>query len=114
MGLGDVYKRQMLNHKFKIDRNFYKELSNSIQRENISLMVQTGDKREDNGEKIAKDNSIKTNITGKVHKNKGIAEKDVKKIAKYAIMEANPYYPVPKIMALSECEKLVYRICTRQ
>ncbi len=105
---------KMLNHKFKIDRNFYKELSNSIQRENISLMVQTGDKREDNGEKIAKDNSIKTNITGKVHKNKGIAEKDVKKIAKYAIMEANPYYPVPKIMALSECEKLVYRICTRQ
>ena len=77
-------------------------------------MTQTSGKGEDASGKIAKDNSIKTSLTGKVHKNKGIAEKDVKKIAKCAIMEANPYYPVPKIMALRECEKLVYRICTKQ
>lgn len=105
---------KMLNYKFGINKNFYKELNNSIEKENISLMVQTGDKGEDASIKIAKDNSIKTSLTGKVHKNKGIAEKDVKKIAKCAIIEANPYYPVPKIMALRECEKLVYRICTKQ
>lgn len=105
---------KMLNHKFGIDENFYKELNNSICRENISSIVQTGNKREYGKEKIAKDNSIKANLTGKVNKNRRIAEKDVKKIAKCAIMEANPYYPVPKIMALRECEKLVYRICTKQ
>lgn len=105
---------KMLNHKFGIDKNFYRQLNESINNEYISLMTQTSGKGEDASGKIAKDNSIKTSLTGKVHKNKGIAEKDVKKIAKCAIMEANPYYPVPKIMALRECEKLVYRICTKQ
>jgi len=37
-------------------------------------------------------------------------EKEVKNIAKCAIIESNPHYPVPKIMSLPECEKLVYRL----
>lgn len=38
--------------------------------------------------------------------------KNVKNMAKCAIIEANPHYPVPKIMSLKECEYIIYSICT--
>lgn len=42
---------------------------------------------------------------------------DILNIAKSAIAEANPYYPVPKIMSLKECKYLVQKIlndsCTK-
>ncbi len=39
--------------------------------------------------------------------NGGISKKDITNISKRAIAEANPYYPVPKIMSLRECKYLV-------
>ncbi len=47
----------------------------------------------------------------KILKNKNIDKKDIKNMAKCAIIESNPHYPVPKIMSLKECEYLIYRIC---
>lgn len=48
----------------------------------------------------------------KILKKEDITRKDVKKMAKCAIIESNPHYPVPKIMALKECEYIIYSICT--
>lgn len=47
----------------------------------------------------------------KALKNENINKKDIKNMAKCAIIESNPHYPVPKIMSLKECEYLIYRIC---
>lgn len=44
-------------------------------------------------------------------KDENINKKDIKNMAKCAIIESNPHYPVPKIMSLKECEYLIYRIC---
>ena len=48
----------------------------------------------------------------KILKKEDITRKDVKKMAKCAIIESNPHYPVPKIMSLKECEYIIYSICT--
>lgn len=47
-------------------------------------------------------------------KKTGISKKECKDIARCALAEANPCYPVPKIMNLRECECLVYRILNPQ
>lgn len=47
----------------------------------------------------------------KALKNEHISKKDIKNMAKYAIIESNPHYPVPKIMSLKECEYIIYSIC---
>jgi len=44
-------------------------------------------------------------------KKENITRKDVKNMAKCAIIESNPHYPVPKIMSLKECEYIIYSIC---
>lgn len=41
---------------------------------------------------------------------KGIGKNDIASIAKSALAEANPYYPVPKIMSLKKCKYLVQKI----
>lgn len=43
---------------------------------------------------------------------KCITKKDIEEMAKCAIIEANPYYPVPKIMSQAECENIIQRILT--
>lgn len=48
----------------------------------------------------------------KILKKEDITRKDIKKMAKCAIIESNPHYPVPKIMSLKECEYIIYSICT--
>ncbi|MCI9077498.1 MAG: iron-containing alcohol dehydrogenase [Lachnospiraceae bacterium] len=48
----------------------------------------------------------------KILKKEDITRKDVKNMAKCAIIESNPHYPVPKIMSLKECEYIIYSICT--
>lgn len=83
---------KMLNHRFSINENFYTTLENRLRSENPG--------------KFPRD---KYGTGGKIL----LEEKDVKNIAKCAIIESNPYYPVPRIMTLKECEMLIYRICTR-
>ena len=39
-----------------------------------------------------------------------IKEEDIPCMAKYADAEANPLYPVPKLMSAKELEKIYYRI----
>ena len=39
-----------------------------------------------------------------------VEEKDVKEMVKRIMREANPYYPVPRIMSDGECTKLIYKI----
>ena len=41
-----------------------------------------------------------------------IKEKDVKTIVSRALSEANPLYPVPKIMNAQECEEIVRKIAS--
>lgn len=48
----------------------------------------------------------------KALKKEDISKKSVKNMAKCAIIESNPHYPVPKIMSLKECEYIIYSICT--
>jgi alcohol dehydrogenase class IV len=40
----------------------------------------------------------------------GILEKDIPTIAKRALKEGNPLYPVPKLMGVEECEALIRKI----
>ena len=40
----------------------------------------------------------------------GIVEDDIPKLARYAEKEANPLYPVPKLMDAKELEKLYYTV----
>lgn len=40
----------------------------------------------------------------------GIKEKDIKKMAKHAAREANPLYPVPKLMTAKELEQFYYKV----
>ncbi|MFG6328911.1 MAG: iron-containing alcohol dehydrogenase, partial [Lachnospiraceae bacterium] len=47
----------------------------------------------------------------KILKKENITRKDVKNMAKCAIIESNPHYPVPKIMSLKECEYIICSIC---
>ena len=39
-----------------------------------------------------------------------IEEKDIDKMAKYALAEANPLYPVPRIMDLEEIKAYYYKL----
>ena len=48
----------------------------------------------------------KMNIPDKLE----ILEKDIPTIAKRALKEGNPLYPVPKIMDLEECMAVIRRI----
>ena len=41
---------------------------------------------------------------------KGIKEEDIEKMAKYAAKEANPLYPVPKLMSAKELEQFYYQV----
>ena len=49
----------------------------------------------------------KMNIPDKIS---GIKEEDISEMAKYAEKEANPLYPVPKLMTKKELEKFYYKI----
>ena len=39
-----------------------------------------------------------------------IKEEDIPELARFADKEANPLYPVPKLMNASELEKFYYRV----
>ncbi len=39
-----------------------------------------------------------------------VEDKDIEEIVKRAMREANPYYPVPRIMSENECIKLIYKM----
>ena len=41
---------------------------------------------------------------------KGIQKKDIPGMAKHAVKEANPLYPVPKLMNAKELEQFYYKI----
>lgn len=41
-----------------------------------------------------------------------INEKDIKTIVRRALSEANPLYPVPKIMNAEECEEIVRKLAS--
>ena len=40
----------------------------------------------------------------------GIQEEDIPKMAKYAAKEANPLYPVPKLMNAKEIQQFYYEV----
>ena len=43
---------------------------------------------------------------------KELKEKDIEKLAAHAIKEANPFYPVPKLMSKSECSQILRQLLT--
>ena len=54
-----------------------------------------------------RDMNARMNIPDKIEK---IQEKDIETIAKRACKEANPLYPVPKIMDLDDCIAIIHRL----
>ena len=51
--------------------------------------------------------NTRMNIPDKIDK---IQEKDIETIAKRACKEANPLYPVPRIMDLDDCIAIIHRL----
>lgn len=56
---------------------------------------------------MIKDMKQKLNIGDKIE---GIKEEDIKKLSKYADKEANPLYPVPKLMNAKELQQFFYKV----
>lgn len=56
---------------------------------------------------MIKDMKQKLNIGDKIE---GIKEEDIKKLSKYADKEANPLYPVPKLMNAKELQQFYYKV----
>ena len=54
-----------------------------------------------------RDMNARMNIPDKIDK---IQEKDIETIAKRACKEANPLYPVPRIMDLDDCIAIIHRL----
>lgn len=54
-----------------------------------------------------RDMNARMNIPDKIEK---IQEKDIETIAKRACKEANPLYPVPRIMDLDDCIEIIHRL----
>ena len=56
---------------------------------------------------MIKDMKQKLNIGDTIE---GIKEEDIKKLSKYADKEANPLYPVPKLMNAKELQQFYYKV----
>ena len=70
-------------------------------------------RKEKLSEKTEKENENIENLNQKMNiptKFEGILEEDISVMARYASKEANPLYPVPKLMNAKELEKFYYMV----
>lgn len=73
-------------------------------------VAKKSDRHKEGAEKFIeaiKELNAKMNIPGKF---KGIRKEDIPTMAKHAAKEANPLYPVPKLMNAKELESLYYEV----
>lgn len=92
------------------DGRNHKARENMLQASYKAGVAKKSDTHKEGAEKFIeaiKELNAKMNIPGKF---KGIRKEDIATMAKHAAKEANPLYPVPKLMNAKELESLYYEV----